>query len=182
MSDLTSGDVTAINPALRFLERWVSRAALWVGGTFVIVMMLLTVTDVVLRFVFNSPIIGARDYNSLALLIVVTFSTAYSARTGGQVAVEIFDNAFSPAIDFILKMLVHLSGAVMLVILIYHLIIAGSEATLLGEATQELGINFEPFYYILALGMAFYVLILLAEIVEFVVLRRGGASGETLSL
>ncbi|MDA0240591.1 MAG: TRAP transporter small permease [Proteobacteria bacterium] len=182
MSDLASGDVTAINPALQFLERWVSRAALWVGGTFVIVMMLLTVTDVTLRYVFNAPIIGARDYNSLALLIVVTFSVAYSARTGGQVAVEIFDNAFPPTVDFALRMLMHIAGAVMLVNLIYHLIIAGTEATLLGESTQELGINFEPFYYILALGMAFYVLILLAEIVEFVVVRRSGASGETQSL
>lgn len=182
MSDQTSDDVMVHNPALRFLERWITVAALWIGGIFVVAMTLMTVTDVTLRFVFNSPIIGARDYNSLFLLVVVAFSIAYSARTGGQVAVEIFDNSFSPAVDFALKLIMHIAGAVMLTILIFHLIAAGSEAVLLGETTLELGISFEPFYYILSLGMTFYVLILLAEIVEFFAVRRNRASNESLSL
>ncbi|MBT8352151.1 MAG: TRAP transporter small permease, partial [Deltaproteobacteria bacterium] len=72
--------------------------ALWGGGLMILSLMGITVIDVILRYFFSSPIFGARDISKLIMLTVVALSVAYSARTGGQVSIELFSDMMAPSI------------------------------------------------------------------------------------
>ncbi|MDP7549180.1 MAG: TRAP transporter small permease, partial [Alphaproteobacteria bacterium] len=64
MSDKSNG----ADPALELLDRLVRAVALFAGGAMVVGLAILIVTAVVFRYVFNSPIFGADDFNQILLV------------------------------------------------------------------------------------------------------------------
>jgi len=151
-------------PRLVRLDRTVRAVALWGGGLMLVGLMGLTVVDVVLRYLFNSPVFGARDVAKLMLLILVAFSVAYSARTGGQISIEVFTRMMGPRVLRWTEVFVRFIAAAMLLVLTWRLWYSGQNAGRFGEASLALQIPFKPFYFILAVGMLLYALVLIAEI------------------
>jgi len=151
--------------ALGWIDRLVLFVALWIGGPMLCFMVIVTVVDVTLRYVFNSPIFGAEDFSSLSLSIVVSAAIAYSGRTGGQVSVELFVNLMGPRITVWTDFIVRIFTIAMLAIMVWRLIVSGIDASKYGEASFALLIPFEPFFYILAASMFLYALVLAAEVV-----------------
>ena len=146
------------------LDRIVRSVALWGGGLMLVGLMGLTVVDVILRYVFNAPIYGARDVAKLILLIMVALSVAYSARTGGQVSIEVFSNMMGPRTLRRIEVFVKSVASAMLVVLTWRLWHSGQNAGKFGEASMALQIPFKPFYFVLAVGMSLYAVVLIAEI------------------
>ena len=152
------------DPMLDFVDRLVRFVALWGGGLMIVSLMGITVIDVTLRYFFSSPIFGARDVSKLIMLTVVALSVAYSARTGGQVSIELFAGMMGPRITRCTEVFVRLIAIVMLIILTWRLWLSGLHASEFGEASLALEIPFRPFYFILSLGMLLYAIVLIAEI------------------
>ena len=140
MSDLEEKE----DRALGIVDRVVLFVALWLGGPIIGFMVLVTVSDVTMRYVFNSPFVGAEDYSSLSLTLVFAPVIAYSGRTGGQVAVELFVNLMSPRITRWTNLTVRLLSIAMLGVLTWQLVLAGQKASIFGEASFALLIPFEP--------------------------------------
>ena len=152
------------DPILDIIDRVVRPISLYLGGAALLALGALTITAVGFRYALNSPIFGASDFKQLLLLAVVTFSVAYSGRTGGQVAVEILDSIGGPKITRWTDIIVKLISVVMLAILSWQLVINGIDASDYGEASGSLTIPFGPFFIALACGMALYGIVLIAEI------------------
>jgi TRAP-type transport system small permease protein len=148
----------------RRLDQMVRAVALWGGGSLLVALMALTVLDVVRRYGFNAPIYGARDVAKLMLLCLIALSVAYSARTGGQVAIELFCQRLAPSSKRILALAVRLTAIPMLVVLTWQLAESGINAGRFGEASLALLLPFAPFYTLLALGMGLYALVLMMEV------------------
>ena len=55
-------------------------------------MMIVVVTDVTLRFVFNTPVRGAYDIVSFALLIMVFFGIGPVIFAGKEIVMDLFDH------------------------------------------------------------------------------------------
>jgi TRAP-type C4-dicarboxylate transport system permease small subunit len=156
--------MTPLQRYKRRLDRIVRTIALWGGGSLLLALMALTVLDVVRRYGFNAPIYGARDVAKLMLLCLVALSVAYSARTGGQVAIEIFGQRLAPPLRRVFAITVRLIAIAMLTLLTLQLIDSGINAGRFGEASLALLLPFAPFYTILALGMGLYALALVVEV------------------
>ena len=152
---------------LDFVDRIVRFVALWGGGLMIVSLMGITVADVILRYFFSSPIFGARDISKLIMLTVVALSVAYSARTGGQVSIELFSDMMAPSIIRWTEVFVRFIAIVMLIILAWRLWLCGLNASEFGEASLALEIPFKPFYFILSLGMLLYAMVLIVEIPQF---------------
>jgi len=152
------------DPMLGYIDRIVRFIALWGGGLMIVSLMGITVIDVILRHFFSSPIFGARDVSKLIMLTVVALSVAYSARTGGQVSIELFSDMMGPRIIRWTEMFVRFIAIVMLTILAWRLWLSGLNASEFGEASLALEIPFGPFYFILSLGMLLYAIVLIVEI------------------
>jgi len=149
---------------LDFVDRMVRFVALWGGGLMIVTLMGITVIDVTLRYFFSSPIFGARDVSKLMMLVIVALSVAYSARTGGQVSIELFTGMMGPRIARWTEVFVRIVAIGMLIILVWRLWLSGLNANEFGEASLALEIPFRPFYSILSLGMLLYAVVLIAEI------------------
>lgn len=163
--------MTAEKSWIERTDRIVRGLALGGGGAMLVGLMVLTLVDVGLRYGFNLPIYGARDVAKLMMLTMLAFSVAYSARTGGQVAIELFSQKMGRRAGIWRDMGIRLIAVVMVGLLTVRLWANGGEASRFGEASLALEIDHGPFYYILALGMALYAMVLMFEIV--LVWRQG---------
>lgn len=146
-------------------DRAIEAVALWGGGGAVLALVLLVVGDVLLRYFFNAPLFGARDLGKLLLLTTVALAVPYSARTGGQVAIEVFSGFLGPGRLRIVEIGVRCGATVMLAILAWRLCISGLDAGHYGETSLTLGIPYAPFYFLFAFGMFLYAAVLVVEIV-----------------
>ena len=153
-----------VTHAIDLIDRVVRFVAFWIGGFFLLALTVITVVDVTLRSAFNSPIFGGQDIAQLFMIMVVCCSIAYSGRSGGQVAVELFDSFGSERGMRWIGITIKMIGVAMLGVLSWHLVISGLDAHEFGEATLTLEISFGPFFIILAVGIALYLLVLMAEI------------------
>lgn len=68
-----------------------SRAMQFVASLALVVMMLVVVCDVALRFFFNTPVRGAYDAVSFALLIMVFFGIGPVISQGKDIVIDLFD-------------------------------------------------------------------------------------------
>jgi TRAP-type C4-dicarboxylate transport system permease small subunit len=127
-------------------------------------LMGLTVVEVTLRYLFNAPLFGARDVAKLMLLVMVSLSVAYSARTGGQVVIEFFSRWMGPRLATASEAGARVAVILMLALLAYQLGVSGSMAAVFGETSMALKIAYGPFYWALALGMLLYAWVLIAEL------------------
>ena len=125
--------------------------------------MLLTVVDVGLRYLFNSPIFGAQDVAKLALLVVVACSFAYGGRVGAHVSVDLLGFVAPRGLLRWTDLLVRSGAALMLTIVAWQSYLNGLGAAEYGEASTLLAIPFLPFYFTIAVGLLLYVAVLLVE-------------------
>ncbi|MBU2513468.1 TRAP transporter small permease [bacterium] len=79
------------------------------------IMMFLTFVDVLLRYIFNSPIQGAAEIVEFMMAIVIPFSIVFCAQKKMHIGVDLVIENFS---DFTRKVLESLSNLLMLVLFI----------------------------------------------------------------
>ncbi len=135
--------------------RWVALA----GGTILVGLVLLTVADVGLRYLFNAPIFGGQDLAKMGLLTVVATAIAYGGATDAHIAVD-FLGRTSPKLTRWTDLLSKSISVVLLALLVWKSIDKGLDALQYGDNTIMLKIPFWPFYFILALGFALYALMM----------------------
>jgi TRAP-type C4-dicarboxylate transport system permease small subunit len=63
-----------------------------IGGIALLFEVILILTDVVMRF-FGSPVTGAQDLSQMAMTVVVFGGMALCDKTGGHVAVDVFERS-----------------------------------------------------------------------------------------
>ena len=150
---------------LILVDKLVRPVALYAGGAALIGLSMITVVAVIFRYIFNSPIFGADDFNQMFLMATVAFGVAYSGRKGGQVVVEILTVVSGPTFIRRTDIFVKLLGFVMMCVLTWVLVESGINAAEYGETTRSLEITLKPFFWLLAFGMGLYGFVLLSEMV-----------------
>jgi TRAP-type C4-dicarboxylate transport system permease small subunit len=103
-------------------------------------------------------------------MAVVAFSVAYSGRKGGQVVVEILSVISGQKTIRWTDIFARLLGVIMISILVWVLIESGINAAEYGETTRSLEITLQPFFWLLAFGIALYGIVLF---IEMITLLRG---------
>ncbi|MGD9923674.1 MAG: TRAP transporter small permease [Pseudorhodoplanes sp.] len=148
---------------LDWINRIVRAFALWFGGFVLLALLTLTVIDVSGRYFFNWPVYGSLDLYGALLASVVAVSIPYGQRTGAHVSADVFAHLTGPAVERVIAILVRLVTASAGALWAGYLYRAGNTAGLLEESTQLLGIPFQLIYYILAVGIGLYAIVLFAE-------------------
>ena len=166
MSDKKVGTDTA----LRVVDSFIRPITLYAGGAMLIGLALVTVIAVIFRYAFNSPIFGADDFNQMLLMGTVACGIGYSGRKGGQVVVEILSVISGQKVMRWTDIFAKLLGVIMLSFLVWVLIESGINAAEYGETTRSLEITLQPFFWLLAVGIALYCIVLF---VEMITLLRG---------
>lgn len=132
--------------------RWTSYLVELVGGVALIGLMVLTVTDALMRSLANRPILGGGDLIQVFLVVVVACAVPLCVAAGRAIAIELFVNLLPPLGRGLLQRFTALISAGVLLYLSWRCYINAGEAAMFGETTMLLRIPFGPFYGVLAVS------------------------------
>lgn len=139
-------------------------AALAVLSGFVLLALIgLTFADVILRYVFAAPILGATDLLQMGMVVVVSCAFPFAWRTGGHIVVDLVPDYGVRFLTVVRDLAVRLIGGAIFALLAARAWVRAEDAALFNEATNMIELPFGPFFRILAAACAFHVLVLCIE-------------------
>ncbi|MBW2066862.1 MAG: TRAP transporter small permease [Deltaproteobacteria bacterium] len=133
----------------------------YAGTACIILMMLLTVVDVVLRFLFHNPILGAYEISECLMVVLVFSSMAYTEKVDNHVKVDIFYLRLSDKLRGILDCITNLMGSSVLFLIVWTNIKMAYKKWIFGDITGSLPIPIYPMHLIIAAGSALFCAVLL---------------------
>lgn len=159
-------------PIINHLDRVLTWVTLILGGGVLAFMTVYCAFNAaIMRKLLNSPIIGAEDVLVITLVAVVALSIPFGARTGAHIEIDFMEPRMSPAFAKWSLVIVKCAGFMLLAIMSWRLWLAGGSAAKFGETTQLLYIPYGPFYYLLAVSIGVYAIVLVLDIWQ--ILRFG---------
>lgn len=131
------------------------------AGAIIFALMVYTVLDVVLRYVFNAPFRGSLEMTQFAMSAIVFLGLAHCGWTGGHVAVDILERSLTqPGLRWVPALLSLVGAAVFVAIAWYSL----QEAlATLHRVSNMLRWPHYPFLLLTAFGSAVYAVVLLVQ-------------------
>jgi TRAP-type C4-dicarboxylate transport system permease small subunit len=140
------------------------------GGWVIVALMVYTVADVILRYLFNRPFSGSIEITEFAMAAIVFLGIAYCGWVGGHVAVDILERPLEhPRLRIVGVILTFVSGVLFLAIAWLTLDEALSTTS---RVSNMMRWPHYPFQLIVALGSAMYAIVLFIQSVRM--LRQGG--------
>ncbi|MBG6160702.1 TRAP-type C4-dicarboxylate transport system permease small subunit [Labrenzia sp. EL_13] len=154
---------------IKALDKLLVWLALIMGGVMLAFMTLFGTWNVlVMRKVMNAPVRGAEDLMILSLVILVAIAIPFGGRCGAHIEIEVMESRMSPGFARWSMLGLRLVAGALMLLMSYELVKAGGKATKFGETTQQLLISYEPFYYLLAICVAVYALVLASDAIQLV--------------
>lgn len=144
------------------LSRMAGYAAAGVLG----LMMLLTVTDVFLRYFFNSPLTGTTEITEFMLVISVVPAFAWCAISQQHVKVDLLMSLFPSRIQGIIDILTLTATLIIFIIITWQSFL---EAQFVDTTTSLLQVPEAPFYWVLTAGFALFCLAMGSMLVENII-------------
>lgn len=140
-----------------------SRLMGYAATAVLVLMMMLTVTDVFLRYFFNAPITGTTEITELMLVVVVFPAFAWTAVSGKHIKVDLIVDLLPPRIQKILDSITLTASLVVFIIITWRSLL---EAMDVRSSTSLLSMPHAPFYWVLTIGFAMFCLAILALLIE----------------
>lgn len=153
--------------SLNKLCRLVAHSLLTFGASVLAAMMFLTMTDVVLRYIFKSPLTGSYEIIEYMMAILVPFGIVYCAHEHGHVSVDILFDLLSKRTQIIMNCITSL------IILCLFLLVAWQNIILIQEThasrltSSVLYVPTYPFVGAIALGFSALCLVLIIDFLNY---------------
>lgn len=140
----------------RFL-RWLALAA----GIVMLLLMLVTVLDVVMRYVFNRPLASAWEFTEFSMALIVFLGIAYCGWTGGHIAVDVFARWLDrPALRY-LPAILSFIGAALFALIAFRATL--ETIATINQVSNMLRWPFFPFRFTVAFGSAIFAVVLFIQ-------------------
>jgi TRAP-type transport system small permease protein len=153
----------------RPLESAIGAAAKWanrIGLIAVVLLMLLTVADVVLRYVFTKPVLGTVELTEYAMVIIVSLAFARCADTESHARIDMLVTHFSPKMKTIVNAMVYIITLGFCVLMTWRAFVDFYKLHLAGRRSAILEIPASPFHLVLSIGFVLLCLVLVKKIAE----------------
>lgn len=155
-----------------FLEKALSRVSYRVcnfGVTVLMAMVLLVVTDVILRRFFNSPLSFTLELVEIMLTVVVFFAVAYTATQRSHVSIDVLVSRFPLRAQTIIEAALCIISVGLFSTIARGSLIYGMQISRIGLETGILGIPLYPFAFVVASGSILLALVLLARFLNLII-------------
>jgi TRAP-type C4-dicarboxylate transport system permease small subunit len=162
----------------------ISRCMDWIGGTALVLMMLLTSLDVVMRYM-GKPIIGAYDLVLCGAAFVFGLALPRTSWDRQHVTVDVFVDwlkaAESKTTLLVLNIFNRCIALVFFVLLTWNFLKLGLHYANVGESTLTIGIPYYPMAYLLMFCCLVQCLVLISEILRIVFNRGASCMNQPLA-
>lgn len=135
----------------------------WLAAIAVLVMMILTCADVVLRF-FRHPIPGTYEIVGLMGTVAVSFALAHTTAHKGHIMVEFLTRRMPEKVQHIITGGGELLSAALFAILARQGIVYALDLKRTGEVSLTVAIPIYPFVFGIAIGCLLVCFVLLADL------------------
>jgi TRAP-type C4-dicarboxylate transport system permease small subunit len=136
-----------------------------VGGVILVLMMLLTVLDVILRYL-GKPITGTYELMGFSGALVIGFAIAQASLDDAHVSVDILTDRLSPLRKKLLLVVTKLIGLILFALIGWALFMKGHDLYRTGEVSLTLRVPYYPVAYGLSLCSFVECLVLLSDILR----------------
>jgi TRAP-type C4-dicarboxylate transport system permease small subunit len=134
-----------------------------IGGGILVLMMLLTSTDVILRL-FGRPITGTYELISLGGAVVVAFSLPQTTRNKANVAIDFLVVGCSKSVRDAMFVFTKILGIILFMLISWYLFEKANVFYKDGFVTSTLQFPFYPVTYVLSICCLIECIVLLGEI------------------
>jgi TRAP-type C4-dicarboxylate transport system permease small subunit len=117
-------------------------------------MMMITVADVVLRYLFAAPIRGAFELTELGLLVLIFAGLPLVSRADEHVTMDFIDHVLPPRAQKFFVRVVHALTAAVLLVLAWLMWLKAGKIGDYGDTSEGLKIPLAPFVYFMAVMIA----------------------------
>ncbi len=142
-----------------------SRRLNWIAAGAIIVMMLLTTADVILR-IFRHPIPGTYEIVGLLGAVVVSFSLAYTTVEKGQISVEFLIQKFPKKVQSLFSAVNDLLCLFFFGLLTWQIILLAIDLKQNGEVSMTIQMPIYPYAFGIAIGCGLLSLTLLHDFLK----------------
>lgn len=140
------------------------RLLAYISGVIILLLMVFTVVDVCLRYIFNAPLKSVYEFTEFVMAAIVFLGIAYTGWVGGHIAVDVFAKWLDrPAWRYVTAGLTFI-GAVLFGIIAYRAWLE-TFATI-DQVSNRLGWPHFPFRLTVVLGSALLALVLVIQGVQ----------------
>jgi TRAP-type C4-dicarboxylate transport system permease small subunit len=137
-----------------------------IGLGVLVALMFLTMSDVILRYVFNRPITGSFDLTEFMMAVIIVFGVAHCGFTRGHVKVELVMERMPAGVQVIAEIVTSLLGLGLFSLITWQCFVYTKVQFDSGVASNILEIPVFPFVGIVGLGSAVYTVVLLLHFLE----------------
>lgn len=148
---------------------YTSRVLNIIGVTCLVVMMLLTVTDVFMRYVLTQPIKGSVELTEYLMAVVGFFGLAWCAAKRGHAKVDLLLTHFSARTQAVFDSLTYLLALTVVPLVAWRGIEASNYAREIGQHSFMLKIPAYPFFMAMGIGFLVLSLVLFVLMVKSIV-------------
>ncbi len=137
----------------------------WVAAAAVLIMMVLTCADVILRFL-RHPIPGTYETVGLLGAIVVSFSLAHTSVMRGHISVEFIVQRLPKTAQIVIDGINSLLGAALFGLITWQSMLYASNLMHTGEVSLTLQMPIYPFVYGIAVGSGMLCVVSLIDFLK----------------
>lgn len=149
---------------LVWLADRVQRSQLWVAAAALVILMMVTVLDVFMRYLFNRPIRASLDTVEVMLLVFVFNGMAAAFFGRRHIVIDLLDGVFGPRLTRLLIRIADVLSVLCLGLLIWAMMLPASQAYQYGDTKMELPI---PIYVLWAVALVSFVGTIFCAMVAF---------------
>ncbi|MCF8094249.1 MAG: TRAP transporter small permease [Desulfobacteraceae bacterium] len=144
----------------------ISEILAYLGCFVLIVMMLLTMADVVGRYIFNTPILGVFEITEFLVLLLIFSFLGFTQQWKTHISVDLVFNNFPPKMRYFVDALNHLICLVLMILITWRGIVKALDMKEVGQQSPNLLIPEYPFVFFLAFGCAVFCLEYIRDLVK----------------
>ena len=148
----------AVYPISRLLHRF--------AQVILVLMVLLTVTDVCLRYVFNSPIVGSYELTEFMMAVLVFASVGFTQSVKDHVSVDLVVTKLPDRVWALLEAITCLLAFGLFGLAAWRNVLHAGTTWERHDVSAELFIPVSPFVLFVALGLAMLSLVLLVQFLK----------------
>ena len=137
-----------------------------VAAAILAAMMLLVAVAVIMRYVFNRPILGDLEVVTFMLIVLISFSFAYCGVMKGHVKVTIVVTRLPFRLQAIISVLMNLLTLGFLILISWYSVAQALVLWHRGTATIIFKVPMFPFALVLAFGSAVFALVMAVEFLD----------------
>jgi TRAP-type C4-dicarboxylate transport system permease small subunit len=131
-----------------------------------VIMMLLTVADVLLRYAFRRPILGTVELTEYMMIPVVFLAIPWCAMKGAHAKIDLVIERLPPRVQAIFDSVSGLIGLFMISLICWQGLLESKNMWVSHIGADMLNVPTYPFYLIVGIGAFLFALVLLLYIIK----------------